>query len=218
MTSVDPDLIESTVSAESERIQNRLLAGDETVFRSLVVKHHAAMVRFAMGFVRSRAAAEEVVQDTWLAVLQGIDRFEARSSIATWMYGILANKAKTRGVRDARDISFSELVTKSSDDKSDNTADFDEAGFWKRPPRVWDNLDPERIVQARQVWAHVGRILDELPPMQRAVVVLNDIEGRDSVSVCEILQLSDANRRVLLHRARTKIRSSLEAILAPAKA
>lgn len=196
-------------------LSSRLKAGDEMALKSLVVAHHASMIRFAMGFVRSRASAEEVVQETWLAVIGGLRGFEARSSLLTWVYSILANKARTRGVREARSSTFSDLGAGNNGDAPLNAGRFDGNGMWADPPRPWDDLNPERIVASKQLWVHVTRILEDLPAMQKAVVTLQDIEGQDAETVCHLLQLSNANRRVLLHRARAKIRQEIEALIGP---
>lgn len=171
------------------------------------------MIRFARSFVRSRASAEEVVQETWLAVLDGLHRFEARSSLMTWIYRILVNKARTRGVRDARTVTFSEAVGDGGDPAAVDAHRFDAAGMWCDPPRSWDALDPERIVAGRQLWSQVVEILDDLPPLQKAVITLHDVEGLDPAGICDVLGLTDGNRRVLLHRARAKVRQSLELLL-----
>lgn len=192
---------------------SRLKAGDESALKFLFAAHNASMIRFAMGFVRSRASAEEVVQETWLAVLGGLDGFEGRSSLLTWIYRILTNKARTRGVREARSSTFSDLKLGNDSDDLSSSGRFDGNGMWSHPPRPWDDLNPERIIASRQLWVHVTRILEELPPMQRAVVTLQDIEGQDAETVCHLLQLSNANRRVLLHRARTRIRQEIETLI-----
>lgn len=198
---------------EDDELCARLRTGDERAFRELVLRHHAAMVRFAMAFVRTKSTAEEVVQETWLAVLDGIDTFEQRSSITTWLYAILANKARTRGVREARTVSFSELAATDDNDPAVDPGRFDSAGMWVDPPKTWDDISPERIVAGKELWSHVVDILDSLPPMQRAVITLHDIEGQEGEAVCAVLKLTDANRRVLLHRARAKVRKELEIIL-----
>jgi len=192
----------------------RLRAGDEGAFRALVLRHHAPMVRFALSFVKTKATAEEVVQDTWLAVLNGIDTFEQRSSVTTWLYAILANKARTRGLRDSRTIPFSELAATDDNDPAVDPGRFDSSGMWIDPPRVWDDMSPERIVAGKELWSHVADVLDGLPPTQRAVITLQDVEGLDGETICTLLQLTDANRRVLLHRARAKVRKVLESLLA----
>jgi len=206
----------STKREEQESVCAGLKAGDEAAFRALVSRHHASMVRFAMGFVHTRASAEEVVQETWLAVLDGLEGFEGRSSLTTWIYSILANKARTKGVRDARSVSFSELAAEGSGPAVDPSR-FDSAGMWVDPPRIWDSLNPERIVAGKQLCVHLTQILDKLPPMQRAVITLQDIEGQEANVVCTLLQLTDANRRVLLHRARSKVRQELEMIVGTGK-
>lgn len=213
----DPTLRRKAAAAssqsEQQRLVSRLKTGDESAMTELVSSHHASMIRFAMAYVRNRASAEEVVQETWLAVIDGLGGFEARSALLTWIYSILANKARTRGVRDARSTVFSDLEAAGRNDVPGELGRFDGNGRWSDPPRLLDDLNPERIVAGRQLWAHVTRILDELPAMQRAVIVLQDIEEQEPEVVCQLLQLTNANRRVLLHRARARIRQEIERIL-----
>lgn len=191
-----------------------LRAGDEQAFRDLVRGHHAAMIRFAHGFVRTRASAEDVVQETWLVVVEGLHRFEARSSLLTWIYGILANKARTRGAREARAAPLPEPSLERADARIPEADRFDASGHWREPPGPWTSLDPERIVAGRQLWRHVLDILDTLPAMHRAVLTLHDVEGLEAAAICDILGLSEGNRRVLLHRARARVRLALEQLVA----
>jgi RNA polymerase sigma-70 factor (ECF subfamily) len=186
----------------------RLRAGDEAAFVEIVNAHHAALVRIAMSFVSNRAVAEETVQDTWLAVVKGIDRFEGRSSLRTWLIGIVVNRAKTAGVKERRTVPF---------DSSEPTApeligSFAPDGSWARPPEPWSDQVDDRIV-ATQIVGQLGSFLDELPPMQRAVVTMRDVEGLSSAAVCEALDLSEANQRVQLHRGRTVLRARLADVM-----
>lgn len=203
----------STKREEQESVCAKLKCGDEAAFRALVARHHASMIRFAMGYVHTRASAEEVVQETWLALVDGLEGFEGRSSLTTWIYGILANKARTKGVRDARSVSFSELAADGGGNPAVDPDRFDSGGMWVDPPGIWDSLNPERIVAGKELCVHLAQIVGNLPPMQRAVITLQDIEGQDARDVCSLLELTDANRRVLLHRARSKVRDEIEAIL-----
>lgn len=192
------------VEAESELI-TRLQAGDEQAFMALVERYHAAMVRLAMNFVPSRAVAEEVTQDTWLGLVRGIHRFEGRSSLKTWLFRILVNRARTAGRRERRRFRPDREHAPPLDPSR-----FGPDGAWTEPPADWaDDLDQRLAAQES-----VGRLrsmLDRLPDSQRKVVVLRDVEGLSSGEVCEVLQITDANQRVLLHRGRTRLRALLEA-------
>lgn len=184
----------------------QLRAKDEQAFNAFVGTHHRAMVRFAMQFVRSRASAEEVTQDTWLAALDGIAQFEGRSSLISWIYAILINKAKSRGRRDSRD----RAIAPSNADAWESGG---EDGAQIAPELSSDGIDPERILAGREIGDIIQKLIGELPELQRSVITLQDIQGQDSVSVCQALNLTDANRRVLLHRARARLRRELLVIL-----
>jgi RNA polymerase sigma-70 factor (ECF subfamily) len=172
------------------------------------------MVRLARSFVATRAAAEDVVQDTWLAVIEGLGNFEQRSSLKSWIFGILVNKARTRGVRDRRMMVFSDFASPGeTSEPIVDPARFNAAGYWTDPPLPWDELDPERVVAGQQLWAHLASAIDDLPPAQRAVIIMRDVEGHDSEETCHILGVSDVNQRVLLHRARAKLRQIVEKLV-----
>jgi RNA polymerase sigma-70 factor, ECF subfamily len=193
----------------------RLRAGDEEAFRTLVRKHQASLLGVAQTFVRNRATAEEVVQDTWLAVIAGLEAFEGRASLKNWIFAILANKARTRAVRDGRVIAAGNFAEEADEDTPIVASSrFDSAGMWAVPPALWDEVTPERVVAGRQIWSHVAEAIDELPPTQRAVLILRDIEQMESTEVCETLDITAANQRVLLHRARAQIREFVEQLLA----
>jgi RNA polymerase sigma-70 factor, ECF subfamily len=194
-----------------------LRGGDEDAFAELIERHHMAMIRVAHIYVRNRAVAEEVVQETWAAVLEGIDRFEERSSLKTWLFRILTNRAKTRATREGRMVPFSALG-----DDHNRTRDaavdpdrFLDAGHprwphhWAAPPHDWRVMPEERLL-ARETVAVIRAAIDMLPPAQRQVVTLRDVEGWSSGEVCDLLDLSEGNQRVLLHRARSKLRRALE--------
>ncbi len=183
---------------------DRLKAGDETTFRLLYRRHTPSMVRMASTIVNSRATAEEISQDTWVAVLKNISGFEGRSSLAGWIFTILINKARTRAKRDGRTVSFDE----GGEDNSLSAA-FDGHGRWKEMPELWDEITPERIVAGRRLAEHMRDAIDALPPAQRAVIVLRVQQGLEPSEVCEALGLSDGNMRVLLHRARLSLRAKL---------
>jgi RNA polymerase sigma-70 factor (ECF subfamily) len=186
---------------------------DEAGFEALVEQHYASMKRLARTYVQSDAVAEEVVQDTWLAVVAGIQGFEGRSSLTTWMFSILINKAKTRGTRERRSTPLSCLA---GDDPNEPAIDPDRfqgdddawPGHWATPPRPWQR--PERRLLSLEARDRLKQALDELPERQRIVVTLRDVEGLEAEEVCELLSLSPENQRVLLHRARTRLRALLE--------
>ncbi len=187
----------------------RLRYGDTAAFAELIDCHHGALIRVAMAFVADRSAAEEVVQDTWIAVITGIGSFEGRSSVKTWLFRILTNRAKTRGVRDARCVSFSALV-EDGEEPALVAERFDDRGKWASPPRPFGEDTPEKLVLQHEALRYVQTAVASLPPAQRAVLTLRDIEGLDSDEVCDILDISETNQRVLLHRARAKVRCALE--------
>jgi RNA polymerase sigma-70 factor (ECF subfamily) len=185
-----------------------LREGDENAFAELVDRYHGSLVRVARMYVRDGATAEEVAQETWLAVLGGIDRFEARSSVKTWLFRILTNRAKTRGEREARSIPFSSMGDSDqppaeADDPADLTP-----GTW----RSWEG-DPEERLLAGEARELILTTIETLPPSQRATITLRDIEGLSAEEVCNVLDVSDTNQRVLLHRARTAVRRALERYL-----
>lgn len=197
---------------EPDPLLERLLAKDQTAFKTLVGRHHHAMVSVARGFVGSHAIAEEVAQDTWLAVIGGLSRFESRSTLKNWIFGILVNKARTKAEREGRILDFTEIESDPPATVDPNW--FGPDGSWAEPPVAWEELDPERIVAGRQLMAHVAGLLDGLPAAQRSVVMLRDFEGLEPEDACRILGISAANQRVLLHRGRSRIRNGLVALLA----
>jgi len=193
-----------------------LRAGDEAAFASLVDRYHASLVRLARMYVRDPAVAEEVAQETWLGVLAGIDRFEGRSSLKTWLFRILTNRAKTRGERERRSVPFSS-VTPDSDEPAVDPERFQGdaeryPGGWKESPQPWEG-DPEERLLAGEVRALILDAIEQLPPNQRAVITLRDIEGFSSNETRNVLDVSETNQRVLLHRARSKVRRALEQYL-----
>jgi RNA polymerase sigma-70 factor (ECF subfamily) len=175
------------------------------------------MVRLARSFVRSAATAEEVAQETWLAVLQGLDGFEGRSSLKTWIFSILTNRARTRAVRDGRMVLFSELAEEEPGELSVDPSRFLPSGAWSEPPQPWGLGSPEQRAVSAQLLEHVRNAIDELPDGQRAVVLLRDVEGCTAEEACNILGLSETNQRVLLHRGRSRVRKALEDRLSPRK-
>lgn len=216
MTSTDAE--HQIATPEDLRTVEALRAGDERVFRELVERHHASLIRVALMYVRTRAVAEEVVQDTWIGVLQSLPRFEGRSSLRTWIFRILANQARTRAKREARSVPFSSLAGPGDDAPAvdpDRFLDADHAAFpghWASPPRSWEGL-PEEELLARETRERVQEAIDLLPASQRSVISLRDVEGWSSEEVCDLLEISEGNQRVLLHRARAKVREALEEYL-----
>jgi RNA polymerase sigma-70 factor (ECF subfamily) len=197
--------VDERLSPEEARLVEGLRAGDEGAFKALMHEYGGAMLRVAQMYVASRAVAEEVVQDAWIGVFRGIGRFEGRSSLKTWLFRIVANTAKTRGVREARSIPFASLG-----DDSEESVDPDRfLGSGERFPGHWA-VPPEGRVLASEAMGVIERAIDVLPPAQRAVITLRDIQGLSSEEVRNALDLTETNQRVLLHRARSKVRSALE--------
>ena len=196
----------------------RLRAGDEQAFEKLVDLYGPMMLRVAGIYVRDRAVAEEVVQETWLAVLNGIDRFEGRSSLKTWIFRILSNRAKTRAEREGRTVPLSAIAAGEAAG-GEATVDPDrffgpdsETPFgWAAPPRDW----PQRRVLDREALKVIGEAIDGLPETQATVIRLRDVEGWTPQEVAEALEITDGNQRVLLHRARSKVRAALESYMDP---
>jgi RNA polymerase sigma-70 factor (ECF subfamily) len=215
----------SPVSAEELRMVESLREGDETAFVSLIERHHAPMLHLAMVYIPNRAVAEEIVQETWMGVLQGLKRFEGRSSLKTWIFRILTNCAKTRAQREGRSIPFSSLPALDADDSSEPAVDPDRfqgpdgrwPGHWISFPRSWDEIPEERLL-SQETRTHISRAIDALPAHQREVITLRDIEGWSSDEICSFLGVSEANMRVLLHRARAKVRRELEKYFEEAQA
>src|SRR5213592_651987 len=204
---MDPD------SQDERTLVEALRRGEERAFATLIADHSPMLVRVARMYVATDAVAEEVVQETWLGVLNGIDRFEGRSSLKTWIFRILTNIAKTRGQREGRTVPFSALERPDAVPEAAVGADrFLPAdherwpGHWASKPAPW----PEERLLAAETRAVVERAIDELPPAQRAVISLRDIEGWSSEEARNALGISETNQRVLLHRARSKVRQALE--------
>jgi len=202
---------ENTACAEDGVLVERLLAGDEAAFAGLVERYHGSLVRLARSFVKEQATAEEVAQDTWVGVLDGLRGFEGRSALKTWIFRILVNRAKTRGVREGRSVPFSDLA--SPDDDAEPAVDpsrFRENGHWAVPPRRWEADTPETALLRGEVQRTLQQALEALPARQRTVLVLRDIERVSAQEVCNILDVSETNQRVMLHRARSTLHRVLE--------
>lgn len=189
-----------------DALLKRFLEGDEDAFVFLVRRYQRPLLRVARTFVRDDRLAEDVVQETWIGLLRGINRFEGRASFKTWLFRVLANRARTRAVREARYV----LVDQHDDAFFDDQ--FDAAGRWRIPPPAW-MIDPERLALSTEVRERLELTLAGLPPAQRAVVELRDVQGLDGRDVCNILDLTETNQRVLLHRGRTRLRVALAALL-----
>jgi len=196
----------------------RLRQGDERAFDELVDRHHGGLIRMAMGYVADREVAEEVVQDTWMAVIESLHRFEGRSSLRTWIFGILIHKAKDRGVREKRHTTFSAF--ESFDDDSEEAVDparfhrsGEWAGHWAFPPQPWDDRTPERLLASQQAVNAMNEAIEALPATLKGVLILRDVEGVDAKEVCEILKITETNLYVRLHRAREQVRAAIETAL-----
>jgi RNA polymerase sigma-70 factor, ECF subfamily len=183
-----------------------LRAGDEQAFVALVERYNGSMLRLASSFVPSRAVAEEVVQDTWLAVLRGLSAFQGRSSLRTWMFTILVNRARTTGTREQRTIPVADAGPVV------DASRFGPDGAWSAPPEHWIEEAEDRI-EAEKLAGLLKALVGGLPDRQREVVLLRDVEGMTSAEVCQVLAISEANQRVLLHRGRGKLRQALESEL-----
>jgi RNA polymerase sigma-70 factor (ECF subfamily) len=189
-----------------------LTARDPDAFTFLLDQYHLPLVRLAQQYVPNRAVAEEVVQETWLAVIEGIDRFEQRSSIRTWLFRILINIARTRGVQERRSIPFATNATLDDEPAVDprrfRRLSRSARGQWKLPPHPWGN--PEQRALDAETLETIRRAVDRLPPDQREVITMRDLLGWSATEVCDALEVTDVNQRVLLHRARSKVRGQLE--------
>jgi RNA polymerase sigma-70 factor (ECF subfamily) len=199
-------------AAAEAALLERLRAGDESAFNGLVAGLYGTMCAVARTYVKDRAVAEEVVQETWLGVINGLDRFEGRSSLKTWILSILINQAKTRGTREARTIPFASLApeddTPAVDPERFRGPHEQYTGGWRAFPANWKAAD--QLVQDRETIRVVMRAIAELPLTQQTVIRMRDVEGYSAEEVCATLGVSEANQRVLLHRARSRVRSALE--------
>jgi RNA polymerase sigma-70 factor (ECF subfamily) len=181
----------------------RLRSGDERAFIGLVERYHEPMLRLAASFVPNRAIAEEVVQDTWLALLRGLGGFEGRSSLKTWLFHILVNQARKTGTRENRSVPVADPEPVVDPSR------FDASGGWADPPETWIEAAESRM-EAGKLADRVRVWIDDLPARQREVVLLRDVEGMSSEEVCGVLALSEGNQRVLLHRGRSRLRQLFE--------
>jgi RNA polymerase sigma-70 factor, ECF subfamily len=193
-----------------------LRRGDEAAFSELVEMHHASMIRVARLYVESAAAAEEVAQEAWLGVLEGLRGFQGRCTLKAWIFSIVSNCARSRGARDKRTVPLSSLARADEEGgasvEPERFLDEDHPrwpGHWSRPPQPWE----EDELVSRETLAAIQAAMETLPPMQRAVMTMRDVEGLGAEEACQVLQISEANQRVLLHRARSKVRKVLEGYL-----
>jgi RNA polymerase sigma-70 factor (ECF subfamily) len=193
-----------------------LRAGDEEAFVAIVTRYHASLKRVARAYVSTDAVAEEVVQETWLAAIAGLDRFERRASLKTWLFHILTNKAKTRGVRERRTVPFASLGPGAGAGAGEPAVAPERfqgdggtwPGHWATPPRPW--ADPERRLASLEARERLRAAIGALPEVQQAVLTLRDVEGIEAEEVCALLDLTAGNQRVILHRARARVRAELE--------
>jgi len=202
---------------DSPEFLERLRSGEESAYRRLVRRYHGVLVGVASGVIGSRAQAEEVVQDAWIAVYQNIARFEGRSSLASWLYTIVLNRARTRIGKEGRLVALPAVLDGAQgEERAVPASAFKADGHWIDSPRLWDELDPERMVSGRQLWHHVQDAIEALPAGQKAVIILRDMEDRTGEEICALLQITPENQRVLLHRARARIRAAIDRVTAPA--
>ncbi len=214
------DLSGAAASPDDLRLVEALRSGDEAAFLLLIERYHMPLLHLAMLYAPERALAEEVVQETWIAVLQGIHRFEGRSSLKTWMFRILMNRAKTHAQREGRSVPFSTLGD-FDNDSLDGLVEADRflpadhpqgPGHWASIPASWEDV-PEDHLLSQETLRRIAQAVQTLPPGQREVITLHDIEGCSSEEVCSLLGISAVNQRVLLHRARAQVRRALERYL-----
>jgi len=201
-------------SSEDRPLVEALCRGEEAAFSVLLDRYYPAMIRVALAYVHSHAVAEEVVQETWLGLLQGLTRFAFRSSLQTWIFRILTNRAKTRGQRESRYVPLDSLGDDAMPEVPPERFGIVD-GHWVTPPRSWAG-SPEETTLAQETHVSIRRTITTLPLNQRAVITLRDLEGWTADEVCHVLELSAANQRVLLHRARSTVRRALEEYFAQA--
>jgi RNA polymerase sigma-70 factor (ECF subfamily) len=207
----------ATKEVEDVALFAALRDGDENAFAQLVGRYHGPLKRLARSFGAGEAVAEEIVQETWLGALRGFDRFEQRSSLKTWLFGILKNQARARAARERRSVPFSALADAGEEGgpvvapERFQGEDGFWPGHWAAPPRPWE--DPHRRLASLEAREHLRRAIAALPERQRAVVALRDVEGLAATEVCELLELSEGNQRVLLHRGRAAVRDALEGLI-----
>ncbi|MEW6322290.1 MAG: sigma-70 family RNA polymerase sigma factor [Acidobacteriota bacterium] len=193
---------------------DRLLAGDEGAFEELVATYQNRLLRLARVYCRTDALAADVVQETWLAVIRGLSRFERRSSLRAWLFQIVANRARTHATREGRWVTASDLGADNAAAGDGGSDWFDANGAWRQPPAEWPEAGPEGLLLRAELRTALLEAIDTLPEMQRAVVTLRDLEGMEAQEACNILGISETNQRVLLHRGRTRLRTALAELVA----
>jgi RNA polymerase sigma-70 factor (ECF subfamily) len=210
-------MVASVASPEDLHLVDALRAGDESAFMMLVERLQPQMLRIARTYTPTRAVAEEVVQEAWLGVLKGLDRFEGRSSLRTWIFRILVNTAKTRGERERRSVPFSSVWAVEGDEPAVEPGRFlpqgqRSVGHWADAPTTWEGMPEDRLV-SKETLERIGAAMEGLPPSQREVMRMRDVLGWTSPEVCNALGITETNQRVLLHRARAKVRRALDSYL-----
>ena len=205
--------LDTRASEDDRRLVTAILAGDEAAFADLLDRYERPLLRLALAHVSNRAVAEEVVQETWTGVIEGLSRFRGQSSLKNWIFRILVNQAKTHARREHRSLPFSSFDSTENADSAVDPAFFQQSGMWRghwiSSPGYWEDQTPERLLLSKQSRQCVQDAIDNLPPSQQQVMVLRDMEGLSAKEACLILDISEANQRVLLHRARAKVRSAL---------
>lgn len=194
---------------DEQQLVERLLAGDEDAFVDLIRAYHTHMCKVAYIFISDTARAEEVVQETWLVVIDNLDSFERRSSLKTWIWGILVNKAKTQAKKEARQVALEPEAIDTT--MRADAHRFDQRGHWSKPPGFWTKT-PEDALNQKRILTLVSQIIETLPPLQKIVITMRDVQGFSASEVCQVLELTQSHHRVLLHRARAAIREALDAM------
>ena len=212
----EPAVAPASLAVSEEQTLAALRAGDERAFRDLFARSYPMMKRVARAYVASDAVAEEIVQETWMAIVTGIDRFEGRSALGTWIFSILTNQAKTHSAREEPAVPVSSVAPSDVEGPVVDPVRFqknDDAwpGHWATPPRPWQK--PERRLLSLEARDRLKAALAQLPDRQRMIVALRDVEGYPAEEVCDLLGLSPENQRVLLHRGRARLRAVLEEYL-----
>jgi RNA polymerase sigma-70 factor (ECF subfamily) len=213
-TSTPGQLLERRTEFDEPEFLARLRCGEAQAYRALIRCFHGSLTRFATSIIGSRAQAEEVVQDTWLAVFSGIGAFEGRSSLVAWVFKIVLNRARTRVTREGRLVDLSSLLEGTNPGgTAEEVSEFKSDGHWSEASHLWDEISPERIFGGRQLWDRVVEAIDRLPSAQRAVITIwRDTEGCQAEDTFRLLSITAGNQRVLLHRARGRIRQTIDAV------
>ena len=202
-----------TVIRDEAKLVERLREGDEAAFETLVDSYSGLMLSVARSYVKTRAVAEEVLQDAWLGVLQGLERFEGRSSLKTWIISIVINIARTRGAREARSVPFASIAPADEEAAVEperfRGAEDAFPGHWWAYPSNWSER-PDEVTLGRETIHVVTEAIEQLPDAQRVVITMRDVAGCSTEEVCATLELTEGNQRVLLHRARSRVRAALE--------